>query len=769
MFLMFEVIVTIPTAIMIYWLLSLHTDNFTGDNMLVYLHGIVMMFAFTYLLAQGIALVRVCPSSRHCARITHSIFNTLSLLFGIAGLILIISYKSENNKTHLYSLHSWCGILLLLILVIQFMGGCIVLQSCCKGASLKSRLNYVPNHVAMGTAVLLLAAVCVISGVVNLKEYIGVARQEDKSLDFENSLLNLMAGSALLVFVIILCIAVSRRSRKSGLGSEESMGGKLNFRDGSSSAAPHPRSDKYRIESSVKSKNISEDTAYSDFSSGPGSAHPHSERSFSRPRDSEFRPRDSESRPRDSESRPRDSESRPRDSESRPRDPESRPRDLVDQAAMSQRRDVEPPQPRRGSANLPRRDSGHRDGGPHSPRGPHSPIGPHSSPAPRLSDVDGEPTSPGRTSLRSQRSQRDTYRNHEPPTSPTVRSPDPRDMSRRPSFPPVTPGHYPQRHPSSGHQPRPPAPDYPRSDPSYQLPYHEPPLDQSRDITARGHQGNTLDQSRDITARGHQGNTLDQSRDITARGHQGNTLSSPDIPPLFENNVSHLRSSRRGVPPPLDMSPPVQFAPVNVVNPFPSRYGGQAPQNEDLKQSPMYSPDHTPSDRYNPSYPDQPSNPLIQPAYNHDNPQIQPAYIHENPQSPPYSPQQQTTTFNARPPGRHQVARQHRHQVRRAKVEKANLELKRPVTPPASSYTESLAPARVSTSPLQISSPESIPDVDSSVLSEDVDGPAPRRGRTSYRNAVRDDDPPPLVPPPPQQFEMIRGGSKDDDQGICWL
>ena len=34
LFLMFEVIVTIPMAIMIYWLLSLHTDNFTGDNMM---------------------------------------------------------------------------------------------------------------------------------------------------------------------------------------------------------------------------------------------------------------------------------------------------------------------------------------------------------------------------------------------------------------------------------------------------------------------------------------------------------------------------------------------------------------------------------------------------------------------------------------------------------------------------------------------------------------------------------------------------------------
>ena len=71
----------------------------------VYLHGIVMMFAFTYLLAQGVALVRVCPSSRHCARITHSIFNTLSLLFGIAGLILIISYKSENNVSFIRGSH----------------------------------------------------------------------------------------------------------------------------------------------------------------------------------------------------------------------------------------------------------------------------------------------------------------------------------------------------------------------------------------------------------------------------------------------------------------------------------------------------------------------------------------------------------------------------------------------------------------------------------------------------------------------------------------
>eukprot|EP00116_Pleurobrachia_bachei_P017458 sb/3477720/ len=96
-FLLFEILVSIPVGLFIYWLLALHTENFQGDNMRVYLHGMVMLFAFTFSLAQGIAVIRVCPGSRRCVRITHAIFNSLSLLFGVAGLILIVSYKFEYS------------------------------------------------------------------------------------------------------------------------------------------------------------------------------------------------------------------------------------------------------------------------------------------------------------------------------------------------------------------------------------------------------------------------------------------------------------------------------------------------------------------------------------------------------------------------------------------------------------------------------------------------------------------------------------------------
>ena len=52
-----------------------------------------------------------------------------------------------------------------------------------------------------------------------------MGRGPDYGLDYENSLLNMMAGCAILIFIIILCIAVSRRSRKSGRSSSESLEG----------------------------------------------------------------------------------------------------------------------------------------------------------------------------------------------------------------------------------------------------------------------------------------------------------------------------------------------------------------------------------------------------------------------------------------------------------------------------------------------------------------------------------------------------------------
>ena len=174
-------------------------------------------------------------------------------------------------------------------------------------------------------------------------------------------------------------------------------------------------------------------------------------------------------------------------------------------------------------------------------------------------------------------------------TSPTVRSPNAREFSRKPSYPASNQGPYPhqpgQRLPSSSSNPRSPAPllssqGYParsgpqhdpsgRSEHSYQIPYREPPPDLPRDMSR--------DMTRDISRDLPRDMLRDVSRDVSPRGQQLNghvsELSSPDIPPLFENNVSHLRSSRRGVPPPLDLPPPGQFAAVNVVSP--NRYGVQ--------------------------------------------------------------------------------------------------------------------------------------------------------------------------------------------------
>jgi len=89
---------------------------------------------------------------------------------------------------------------------------------------------------------------------------------------------------------------------------------------------------------------------------------------------------------------------------------------------------------------------------------------------------------------------------------------------------------------------------------SYQTPYRDPEL--------------TRELSREVSRAD---NGYHDDRNVTSEN------STPDIPPLFDTGISHLRASRKGVPPPFDapLSPPVQFAPVNVVQPFPSQYGGQ--------------------------------------------------------------------------------------------------------------------------------------------------------------------------------------------------
>ena len=48
----------------------------------------------------------------------------------LSPFVLILT-PALLQKPHLTSVHSWCGIFLILVMLIQILGGCSVLQTCC--------------------------------------------------------------------------------------------------------------------------------------------------------------------------------------------------------------------------------------------------------------------------------------------------------------------------------------------------------------------------------------------------------------------------------------------------------------------------------------------------------------------------------------------------------------------------------------------------------------------------------------------------------------
>eukprot|EP00116_Pleurobrachia_bachei_P003724 sb/3463986/ len=231
-----------------------------------------------------------------------------------------------------------------------------------------------------------------VTGVLSLKDYLEYGSILDRGLDFENTLLNLVVVSAVLVFVLITYIVVSARGSAAYTNRYGMYVDVIQHSDMSqlSTLVHDSLSDGSRVteskvqadgKSSLKSKQVSNDTAYSDFSSGGPRRSQSQQRSRSGGEDnSQGGPRRSSGnrqsqrshngppptsgrdpqQARSPENRPksRSSDHRPRDTAAVPRSPDSyKPRSP----------DPHPPQHFFPSEN---------NGGPRSPNGPGGPRSP---------------------------------------------------------------------------------------------------------------------------------------------------------------------------------------------------------------------------------------------------------------------------------------------------------------------------------------------------------------------------------------------------------
>lgn len=207
----FEATAILPVVLVFYGVqqfeggLSWETGNANKFNY----HPIFMVIGLVFVMGHALISFRILPLGHRVKKYIHATLNIVAAVFSLIGLAAVIQYHNEAGIPNFYSLHSWCGISLISLLLLQALAGLTIFQDLFRGASDDLRGTYKPFHVVLGISMVTLTAACIISGV---QEKYGFSNPEKYSA--HAYAFNFLGLSIFLwVFTVIyILIAVEKRS-----------------------------------------------------------------------------------------------------------------------------------------------------------------------------------------------------------------------------------------------------------------------------------------------------------------------------------------------------------------------------------------------------------------------------------------------------------------------------------------------------------------------------------------------------------------------------
>lgn len=135
-------------------------------------HPLFMIIGFIYLSGNGMVVYRLLRREpKPILKKIHAALNGLGLLFAIIGAVSVFSFHNYNEDAkgnlapipNMYSLHSWVGLLVLILYAGQFTAGLTAFLYPGMPGAVRSAI--MPFHVFGGTAIFGLAVVACISGI----------------------------------------------------------------------------------------------------------------------------------------------------------------------------------------------------------------------------------------------------------------------------------------------------------------------------------------------------------------------------------------------------------------------------------------------------------------------------------------------------------------------------------------------------------------------------------------------------------------------------
>ncbi|GJP42202.1 hypothetical protein CLOM_g1797 [Closterium sp. NIES-68] len=104
-------------GIIIYWVV----EFYGGVTREIHWHPLLMTIGFIIVFGQGILAYRLLPFSRPARKIAHLVINGVALVLALVGVTAVFKFYQIDSVQHLYSLHSWCGSVVLVLFACQVL------------------------------------------------------------------------------------------------------------------------------------------------------------------------------------------------------------------------------------------------------------------------------------------------------------------------------------------------------------------------------------------------------------------------------------------------------------------------------------------------------------------------------------------------------------------------------------------------------------------------------------------------------------------------
>uniref|UniRef100_A0A5G2RE21 Transmembrane ascorbate-dependent reductase CYB561 n=1 Tax=Sus scrofa TaxID=9823 RepID=A0A5G2RE21_PIG len=154
--------------------------------------------------------------AKRTTKILHGLLHVLAFVIALVGLVAVFDYHRKKGIADLYSLHSWCGILVFVLFLAQWLVGLGFFLF--PGASFSLRSRYRPQHVFFGAAIFLLSVGTALLG---LKEALLFQLGTKYSAFESEGILANVLGLLLVAFGAVVLYILTRADWKRPLQAEE--------------------------------------------------------------------------------------------------------------------------------------------------------------------------------------------------------------------------------------------------------------------------------------------------------------------------------------------------------------------------------------------------------------------------------------------------------------------------------------------------------------------------------------------------------------------